>query len=52
MADASLAAGAALDLARKLNFADRTIRTHHPGRHTLALVANGQEVRIATFTLG
>ena len=52
MADASLAAGAALDLARKLNFADRTIRTHHPGRHTVALVANGQEVRIATFTLG
>ena len=51
LADAILAAGAALDLTRKLNFADRTIRTHHPGRHTLALVTNGQEVGTATFTL-
>ena len=51
MADAGLAAGASLDLSRKLNFADRTIRTHHPGRHTLALIANGQEVGTVTFTL-
>jgi hypothetical protein len=51
LADAALAAGASLDFKRKLNFADRTIRTHHPGRHTLAPVANGQVVGTAGFTL-
>ena len=51
LADAALAAGASLDLTRKLNFADRTVRTHHPGRHTLALIVNGQEVGTAALTL-
>jgi len=51
LADAGLAAGASLNLTRTLNFANRTIRTHHPGRHTLALVANGQEIGAAAFTL-
>jgi len=51
LADANLAAGAALDFTRKLSFADRTIRTHHTGRHLLTLLANGREVGTATFTL-
>jgi 3-methyladenine DNA glycosylase AlkC len=51
IADEELAAGASLDLNRKLNFADRSIRRHHAGRHTATLVVNGHALGEATFAL-
>lgn len=51
IAEVDVAAGATLALKRNLTFADRTIRTHHPGPHTLTLVANGQTLGTAEFTL-
>jgi len=36
-----IAPGAVLRLSTRLSFADRTTRTHHPGRHALELVING-----------
>jgi hypothetical protein len=46
-----LAAAASLDLSRKINFVDRTIRTHHRGPHTATLVVNGHPVGTAAFSL-
>jgi 3-methyladenine DNA glycosylase AlkC len=51
IAEVDVAAGATLAVTRKLTFADRTIRTHHPGPHTLTLITNGQALGTAAFTL-
>ncbi len=51
IADVDLAPGATLDLSRTLSFVDRTIRTHHPGPHTAALIVNGHNVGVAAFSL-
>ena len=51
IADTDLAAGAPLDLTRKLSFADRSIRRHYAGRHTATLVVNGHALSSATFAL-
>jgi hypothetical protein len=47
----NLEPGQKLELTRKLSFADRSTRTHHPGRHTLSLVVNGDRVRTTGFSL-
>jgi 3-methyladenine DNA glycosylase AlkC len=49
--ETAVAAGATITLARKLSFADRTIRTHHPGAHAIALVVNGKKVQETSLTL-
>ena len=36
---------------RKLSFADRSTRKHHPGRHSLTLVVNGNRTRTTRFAL-
>jgi 3-methyladenine DNA glycosylase AlkC len=51
VADIELAPGATADLGRSLNFADRTVRTHHPGRHVATLIVNGRPMAEARFTL-
>jgi 3-methyladenine DNA glycosylase AlkC len=51
IADVTIAAGATLDISRKINFADRSIRRHYAGRHTATLVVNGHAMGTATFTL-
>ena len=51
IADVDLAAGASLELARKLSFADRSIRKHYAGRHTATLLVNGKALGSAAFTL-
>ena len=51
IADLDLAAGARLDLARKLNFADRSIRQHYAGPHVATLIVNGREAGSARFSL-
>ncbi|MDO8834770.1 MAG: hypothetical protein Q7V01_04205, partial [Vicinamibacterales bacterium] len=49
--ESELAAGATLTLSRRLSFADRTIRTHHPGAHTVTFVVNGKAMQNAVFRL-
>ncbi len=49
--ETDVAAGATVTLSRKLSFADRTIRTHHPGAHAITLVVNGKAVQETSFTL-
>jgi 3-methyladenine DNA glycosylase AlkC len=51
IADADVAAGARLDLTRKLSFADRSIRTHYAGPHVLSLIVNGHALGEAAFHL-
>jgi 3-methyladenine DNA glycosylase AlkC len=40
-----------VDLARKLDFKDRSIRRHYAGTHVLTLIVNGRESGSATFSL-
>ncbi len=40
-----------LEVARKLDFFDRTTRKHHPGEHTATLVVNGRRTVTARFRL-
>ncbi len=51
IADVTLAAGARLDLTRKLSFADRSIRTHYAGPHVLSLIVNGDALGEAACRL-
>lgn len=51
IADVELAGRAALDLTRKVSFADRSVRTHHPGPHTATLIVNGRAMGEAPFAL-
>ena len=46
-----LAPAGSLDITRKLDFADRSIRKHHAGPHVVTLVINGREVGSARFAL-
>jgi hypothetical protein len=43
--------GERLELTRNLSFSDRSTRKHHPGRHTLTLVVNGERRRAVHFSL-
>ena len=49
--EADLRPGEKLELTRKLSFADRSIRKHYPGRHTLTLVVNGERGKEVHFSL-
>jgi 3-methyladenine DNA glycosylase AlkC len=51
IADVNLAAGAYLDLSRKLSFVDRSIRRHYTGRHAATLIVNGRALGAAAFAL-
>jgi len=51
IADVALAPGGSVDFTRTLSFADRTIRTHHAGRHTLTLIVNGHAHGEVSFAL-
>jgi len=51
IAEARVAPGEELELARKLDFRDRTIRKHHRGAHALTLCVNGERVRSVEFAL-
>ena len=51
IAKAALGPGEELELVRRLDFRDRSTRTHHRGRHALTLCVNGERVRTVTFEL-
>jgi 3-methyladenine DNA glycosylase AlkC len=51
IAELTLGARATTELARKVSFVDRSVRTHHAGRHTATLVVNGRALADAQFTL-
>jgi 3-methyladenine DNA glycosylase AlkC len=51
ISDVTMEAGASLDVTRRLNFTDRTTRSHHAGPHLATLVVNGQEAATARFSL-
>lgn len=49
--EAALAPGEELALVRRLDFRDRTIRTHHRGPHALTLCVNGARLQSVRFAL-
>jgi hypothetical protein len=49
--EVELLPGQRLEIARKLDFSDRSTRKHHPGEHALTLVVNGRRTRTARFRL-
>ena len=51
IAEAALAPGQELELVRRLDFRDRSIRKHHRGPHALTLCVNGARVRTVAFAL-
>lgn len=51
IAEARVEPGQRLELSRKLDFRDRTIRKHHRGPHALTLCVNGHRVRTVRFAL-
>jgi 3-methyladenine DNA glycosylase AlkC len=51
IADIELGPRASNDIVRKLDFADRSIRKHHPGRHVATIFVNGREIDSVDFSL-
>jgi 3-methyladenine DNA glycosylase AlkC len=51
LAEIRVPRGGTFSCERKLNFVDRTIRTHHAGPHAVTIVANGESIGRADFSL-
>jgi hypothetical protein len=51
IAQIDLAPDGRIDLERKLDFADRSIRRHHAGPHVVTLIMNGRDSGSARFSL-
>ncbi len=48
---ARLAPGETVSLARSLHIRDFTTRVHHPGRHVVEIMVNGEKLARAFFNL-